>query len=71
MSKFREIKDIESNLFDIICELHHNLFMRNKDGYKLMLVAMDELNEEYKQQTEKYYIDPVRCADYYSKLWEF
>lgn len=46
MNKFRQLKDIESNLFDIICELHHNLFMRNKEAYKLMLVAMDEVRVE-------------------------
>lgn len=71
MSKFRQLKDIESNLFDIICELNHNFFLRKKEDYKLLLVALDELNEEYKEQTGKYYIEPVKCANYYSRLWEF
>lgn len=65
------ITELEENMFDTICGLHECLVLRKKESYKLFLITLDELNENYKQQTEKYYIDPVRCADYYSKLWEF
>lgn len=61
---------IESNMFDIIMELHTNLTYRQKDKYKLCLVAMDELNEEYKKLTGDYFIAPERSLGYYEKLWE-
>lgn len=67
----KQISNIEAGLFDIICELHKNLYYPNKENYKAFLVLLDENNEEYKALTGKYYIEPTRCADYYAKLWEF
>ena len=61
--------NIQKNLFDIICELHKTYNYRQKDKYKLCLVALDELNEEYKKQTGEYYIAPEKALSYYEKLW--
>lgn len=66
MSKF----DLESNMFDIIFQLHKNFELKRKDQYKLLLVALDELNEEYKTKQGNYYIAPERALSYYEKLWE-
>lgn len=65
MTKFT----IESNLFNIIYELHKTYSYKQKDKYKLFLIAMDELNEEYKKQTGEYYIHPEKTLTYYEKLW--
>lgn len=66
MSKF----DLESNMFDIIFQLHKTLKLKQRDQYKLLLVALDELNEEYKTKQGNYYIAPDRTLSYYEKLWE-
>lgn len=60
---------IESDLFDIIAALHTNLSLKKKDAYKLCLVAMDDLNEEYKSLTGIYKIHPLECLSYYENLW--
>lgn len=67
---YRKVKNIETHIFDIIHELHINLTYKNKDQYKLCLVALDELNDDYKKITGKYYISSERVVDYYSKLWD-
>lgn len=66
MDKFQ----IESNLFDTIVELNNTFKYRQKDKYKLYLVTMDELNEEYKKKTGDYYIPPQVALTYYEKLWQ-
>lgn len=66
---FQQIKQIESNLFDIVYELHVNLKNKNKQQYKLCLAALEELNKDYFEITKKYYIDPDRVISYYEKLW--
>lgn len=67
---YRKVKNLESNLFDIIYELHTNLTLKNKDQYKLCLAALDQLNYDYFELTGKYYINRERVIDYYSKLWD-
>lgn len=66
-----QVTKLEADLFDIICKLHTNFFYRNKDEYKTYLALLDDNNEEYKSLTGDYYIEPVKCATLYSKLWEF
>lgn len=61
---------IESNLFDVIVELNNTFKCRQKDKYKLYLVTLDELNEEYKLKTGNYYIPPAVTLNYYEKLWQ-
>lgn len=65
-----KIKRLESDMFDVIYELHINLKIKNKEQYRLCLVALDQLNIEYFQESGKYYIERKRILDYYSKLWD-
>ena len=71
MSKFKQIQQLESNLFDIVEKLNYTFTYKKKDQYKLHLVALDELNEEYCEITGNYYIHPMKTLSYYEKLWEF
>lgn len=65
----KEIHQIEANIFDIVESLHNNMLIKNKDKYKLSLVALDSLNEEYNELTGNYYVHPLRCLEYYGNLW--
>ncbi len=67
---YRKVKNLESDMFDVIYELHRNLNVKNKEQYRLCLIALDQLNIEYFQLTGKYYIERKRILDYYSKLWD-
>lgn len=65
-----KVKKLESDIFDVIYELHINLNLKNKQQYRLCLLALDNLNIEYFQLTGKYYIERKRILEYYSKLWD-
>lgn len=67
---YRKVKNMESEIFDIVHKMHINLFLKNKIQYKLLLTALDELNNDYKKITGKYYICSQKIVDYYSKLWD-
>lgn len=69
MGKLKRLQQIESDLFDVIEKLNRDLRFKNKDSYKLHLVVMDELNEEYNSLSGKYYIPPLTCLQYYEKMW--
>lgn len=70
MSKFTQLRQLELDMFDIIEGLHKALFVKRIDDYKMYLSLMDEVNEEYKELSGKYYLDPMRCLGYYENLWE-
>lgn len=67
---YRKVKNLESDMFDVIYELHRNLNAKNKEQYRLCLITLDQLNIEYFQLAGKYYIERKRILDYYSKLWD-
>lgn len=69
MSKTRRLQQIRSDMFEVITELHNNITYKRQDMYKLCLVAMDDLNEEYKSLTGNYYLNELECLNYYEKLW--
>lgn len=66
----RDVFAIQNDMFEIIEGLHYCLQVKNKEDYKLYLIAMDELNEEHKTLVGNYYIDPLRALGYYEKLWK-
>lgn len=69
-SRTNQIYQIEFDMFDIIAALHTNLSLKKKDSYKLCLVAMDTLNEDYKKLTGEYRLHPLECLKYYENLWK-
>lgn len=70
MNDQSNIYKIESNIFDVIHELHKTFMFKNKERYKLYLVALDELNSDYKKLTGNYYINEFKALEYYEKLWK-
>lgn len=69
MSKNKRISQIQLELFDVISELHTNLQNKNKEDYKIWLVELDELNDEYKSLTGKFHIEPLDAVVFYEHLW--
>lgn len=69
MGKMKQIQQLESDIFDIIQKLNETLKLKKKEHYKLCLVAMDSLNEDYNNLTGNYYIHPLKALGYYEHLW--
>lgn len=70
MSMFKKIQEIESDIFDVLHDLHVCLQYKNASDYKMNLQLLDILNEEYKDITTEYYIKPEKVLDYHSRQWE-
>jgi hypothetical protein len=61
---------LESEIFNIVVAIAHNEVIRNKNMYKLTLLSLESLNEEYRKLYGDYYIDKNKILRYYEKVWE-
>lgn len=61
---------LEKEIFDIVVAIAHSEVVRNKNMYKLTLLSMETLNEEYRKLYGDYYIDKNKILKYYEKIWE-
>lgn len=61
---------LEKEIFDIVVAIANSEVVRNKNMYKLTLLSMETLNEEYRKLYGDYYIDKAKILRYYEKIWE-
>lgn len=71
MGKFKAIRQIEEEIFDLAVRMMSYYTLRDKDAYKSHLVYMEELNEEYKSLTGKAKLSPEQIIKYHERLWTF
>ena len=71
MGKFKAIKQIEQEMFDLVVRMMHYYTMRDKDAYKSHLVYLEELNGEYESLAGKKKLSPEQIIKYHERLWTF
>lgn len=70
MSGSKQLFILEEAIFDIMEKLHYFLGVKDKPSYELAVKTLNMLNEDYKELTGEFFLEPERILSYYSKLWE-
>ena len=71
MGKFKAIRTLEEDIFNVVVKMMEYYTIRDKETYKNHLAFLEELNEEYKSRTGKVRLPPEEIIKYHERLWAF